>query len=429
MVAVGRTIGHLPGMDSCVAIGRRVLACGLRRVTGLPLVMAVMLGCQSASQDVAAPAPPLVTITRPQQREVIEWDEYTGRLQAIDSVEVRAQVSGFLQAIHFEDGAMVEKGALLFVIDPRPYEAAFQRSRAELDLAEARLALSRREMNRSEQLLKQRSISEEEADARSASVRQAEASVAAARAALQAAQLTLDFTRVTAPIRGRVGRHLVDTGNLVTGGPANATLLTTIVSLDPIHCYFEADERSYLKYARLAQAGMRPDANSARKPVQIGLADEVGFPHTGWIDFVDNQLDPNTGTMSGRAVLENPDMLLVPGLFVRLRLIGNGPAPGLLVPDIALGNDQAQKFVWVVNPDNRAERRRVVTGPLFDGLRVIRDGLSPEDRIVVAGIQRVHAGTEVNPQEAAPATPVAAASAPGLSPPAPQVPAAAPAVH
>ncbi len=410
-------------MDSCVAIARRVLACRLRRVAGL--VLAVLVGCQSASQDAPVPAPPLVTVIRPQQREVIEWDEYTGRLQAIDSVEVRAQVSGYLQAIHFEDGAKVEKGDLLFVIDPRPYEAAMNRSRAELDLAEARLALTKREMNRSEQLLKQRSISEEEADARTASVRQAEAAVAAARAALQAAQLTLDFTRVTAPIRGRVGRHLVDAGNLVTGGPANATLLTTIVSLDPIHCYFEADERSYLKYARLAQAGMRPDATAARKPVQIRLADEVGFPHTGWIDFVDNQLDPNTGTMSGRAVFENPDMLLVPGLFVRLRLIGNGPAPGLLVPDTALGNDQAQKFVWVVNPDNRAERRRVVTGPLFEGLRVIRDGLGPDDRIVVAGIQRVHAGTEVNPQEAAATTPTTAAPPHEAAPP----PAAVPAVH
>jgi len=367
--------------------------------------LALAGGCARSSDDEGSPPAPKVTVTRAQQSEIVEWDEYTGRLQAIESVEIRAQVSGYLQSVRFEDGAMVKKGDLLFIIDPRPYDAALSRSRAELDLTTARLSLAKRELGRAQQLLKQRSISEEEGDARLANVRQAEASVDAAKAAVQAAELTVEFTRVTAPISGRVGRHLVGEGNLVVGGPASSTLLTTIVSVDPIHCYFETDERSYLKYVRLAQSGVRSNSREARNPVQVGLADEEGYPHHGWMDFLDNQLDPNTGTMTGRAVLENPSQLLVPGLFVRLRLRGSGPYAGLLLPDEAVGTDQTQKFVWVIGADNRAEYRRVNTGPLHEGRRVIRDGLGTEDRVVIAGIQRIHPGAEVVVEEVAPTAP------------------------
>jgi len=362
------------------------------------LVAVLISGCRTETDPASQPPPPKVSVAHPIQRDVVEWDEYTGRLQAVESVEVRAQVSGYLHSIEFEDGATVQKGDLLFVIDPRPYEASLNRARAELELAQARAELARRDLARAQQLLKQRTISEEEGEARSAAAQQAVAAVAAAAAAMEAAALNVEFTRVVAPISGRVGRHLVDKGNLVIGGPANATILTTIVALDPIHCYFEADERSYLKYARLAESGVRPSSREARNPVQVGLADEDGFPHHGWMDFVDNQFDASSGTMTGRAVLDNPARLLTPGMFVRLRLVGSGTYPALLVPDEAVGIDQAEKFVWVIDDSDKAQYRRIQTGPLFEGLRIVRNGLAATDRIVVAGIQRVQPGQPVLPE-------------------------------
>jgi RND family efflux transporter MFP subunit len=375
------------------------------------LAALALLAAACGGREAPAPPPPNVSVARPRVQEVIDWDEYTGRLQAIDSVEVRARVSGYLESIHFADGGTVKAGDLLFVIDPRPYEAVLARARGELALSQARLELARKDLARAQQLLKSRAISEEEADTRAAGVRQAEASAAAAKAAVDAAALDVEFTRVVAPVAGRAGRHLVDEGNLVTSGPTGATLLTTIVTLDPIHCYFEADERAYLKYTRLARSGERASSRDVNNPVRVGTADEKDFPHVGWMDFVDNQFDPGTGTMTGRALIPNPELLLSPGLFVRVRLLGSAPYRALLIPDEAIGTDQAQKFVWVLDAENRAQYRRVQVGVLHEGLRVVREGLGPEDRVVVAGLQRVRPGIVVVPEERT-SEPQTAAAAP-----------------
>ncbi|MGH8060183.1 MAG: efflux RND transporter periplasmic adaptor subunit, partial [Candidatus Entotheonellia bacterium] len=249
-----------------------------------------------------------------------------------------------------------------------------------------------------QQLLKSRAISEEEVDTRAADQRQARESVQAARAAVEVTRLNVEFTQVRSPIDGRISRHLVSEGNLINGGTAQSTLLSTIVSLDPVYCYFEADERAYLKYARLARAGERPSSRDVRNPALLALADETGFPHQGYIDFVDNRLDPNTGTMTGRAVFPNPEPILTPGLFARVRIPGSGKYQALLIPDEAVGSDQTQKFVFVVNDERLVEYRMVQLGPVIDGLRVIRDGLGPEDWLIVNGVQRVRTGAKVDPQ-------------------------------
>jgi RND family efflux transporter MFP subunit len=354
-----------------------------------------------AKKDQPAPAAslPKVTVSRPVVREIIEWDEYTGRLEATESVEVRARVNGYLQSIHFKDGAIVKRGDLLFVIDPRPYQAELDRVTAELQLAQARLELAKSDYARAQKLLQFRAISQEEADTRAATERQAQESVEAGRAAVKAAKLNVEFTRVTAPITGRISRKLVTEGNLINGGTAEATLLTTIVSMDPIYVYFEADERSYLKYARLSQNGKGPSSRAARTPVYLALADEKGFPRKGYIDFVDNRLDPRTGTMTGRAVFSNADLALTPGLFGRVRLQGSTPYEAILVPDEAVGSDQTQKFLFVMNGDNTVEYRMVQLGPLVHGFRVIREGLKPDDWLIVSGLQRAKTGATVSPEK------------------------------
>jgi membrane fusion protein, multidrug efflux system len=367
--------------------------------TVLILALASLGAACGGSQDAGGPPPPKVTVARPLVREIVEWDEYTGRLQALDSVEVRPRVSGYVDSIHFADGATVKEGDLLFVIDPRPYEATLKQARAEVDVGQARLELARTESARGARLLGARAISAEDAERRAATLHEAAASLAAAQAAAEAAALDVEFTKVLAPIAGRVSRHLVDEGNLVTGGATNATLLTTIVSLDPIHCYFDADERQYLKYARLSQRGERVSSRDTNNPVEVGLADETGFPHKGWMDFVDNALDPGTGTMIGRALIPNPDLLLSPGLFVRIRLPGSARHPATLLPDEAIGTDLDQKFVWVVGAENEAQYRPVKLGPLHEGLRIVREGVGPDDRVVVAGVQRVKAGAVLAPEE------------------------------
>ncbi len=345
-----------------------------------------------------APAPAKVSVARPVERDVVEWDEYTARLEAVDSVEVRARVSGYLEAVRFADGATVKEGDVLFIIDPRPYQAVLERADAEVALAKARLDLADTRDDRAGKLVTHNAISQEEADMRAAESRQAEAAVRAAAAALEAARLDVEFTEVRAPVSGRVSRKLVTEGNLVNGG-TQGTLLTTIVSLDPIYVYFEADERSYLKYVRLAREGLCASSRDIQTPVEVGFADEEGFPHRGNMDFVDNRLDPNTGTMIGRAVLPNPDLSLTPGLFARLRLPGSGEYRALLIPDAAIGSDQAQKFVYVVEADETAQYRTVTLGPLIDGLRVVRSGLSANDRVVVGGMQRLRPDTMVVAEE------------------------------
>ena len=369
-----------------------------------PLVLVVVLllvgpGC-GGSQKPAAPPPPKVSVGRPVAREIVEWDEYEGRLRALETVEIRPRVGGYLQSIHFADGAIVKEGDLLFIIDPRPYEATLKHAQADLELAQSRLDQAKNEAARAGRLsVGQKAISTEETERRAAALRGAQATVAGGRAAVEAAQLDVEFTHVVSPIAGRVSRHLVDEGNLVIGGPPNATLLTTVVSLDPIHCYFDAHERSVLKYLRLAKLGERPSSRDVNNPVEVGLADETDFPHKGWMDFVDNQLDLGTGTMIGRALIPNPDLLLQPGLFVRVRLIGSARHEAILLPDDAIATDLDQKFVWVVDAQNHAQYRAVKIGPLHEGLRIVRDGVKPDDRVVIAGVQRVKNGIEVAPEE------------------------------
>jgi len=357
----------------------------------------LLLACERP-QAAPAPAPPKVTVSRPVVREVIEWDEYTGRLVAVESVEVRARVSGYLQSIHFNDGAIVKKGNLLFVIDPRPYQAELDRATAESKLANARLDLATSDFARAQRLLQVRAISEEEADTRASRQRETQEQLQAARAAVDTAKLNVEFTRITAPITGRISRKLVTEGNLIAGGTAQSTLLTTIVSLDPIHCYIEADERAYLKYVRLSREGKRPSSREVRNPAYLALADETGFPHQGYIDFVDNRLDSNTGTMTGRAIFPNPELTLTPGLFARVRIPGSGKYEALMIPDEGIGTDLSQKFVFVVNDQGIAEYRAVQLGPIIGGLRVIREGLKPEDLVIIKGTQRARANMKVDPE-------------------------------
>jgi len=387
------------------------------------VISASLTGISCKRQPPPAPPPPEVSVGHPVEREVLEWDEYTARLEATEVVEVRARVSGYLLSIHFKDGAMVKKGDLLFTIDPRPYEAALHRMQAESSVAKARLDLAQRKSARAINLIGREAISKEEADIRSAEATQAEASLAAADAAVEAAQLELEFTRVQAPIAGRLSRRFVTEGNLVNGGiGAQGTLLTSIVSLDPIYAYFEADERSFLKYVRLAQSGERPSSREYKNPVRVALADEKGFQHEGHMDFVDNQLDVGTGTMVGRALLPNPDFILTPGLFARLQLPGSGKRNAILLPDTAILFDQAVSFVWTVDEEQRVRYRPVEIGRLYEGLRIIRSGLRPSDRVIVAGVQRVMPGIIVSPQEATPEEMGSAAPAGGTaeaSPPAP----------
>jgi len=368
----------------------------MSRCAALAAVL-VVAACRSSPPP--APPPPKVKVVQPVVKEITEWDEYTARLDAVESVEVRPRVSGYLQSIHFQDGALVKKGDLLFRIDPRPYDAALHRAEADLELAKSRQALAKKNFARAADLLKSHAISQEESDIRESNLRQAEASVEEAQAAVDAARLDVEFTRVSAPVAGRVGRKLVTEGNLINGGVGTqGTLLTTIVSLDPIYAYFEADEGSLLKYSRLAATGQRPSSRDYKNPVHVALADEEDFPHEGAMDFVDNQVDRGTGTIVGRALLPNPDLSLIPGLFARLRLPGSGQYQAILLPDEAIGSDQSQKFVYVVDGDSKAQYRTVKIGPLVDGLRVIREGVKPEEWVVVAGLQRTRPGFQVDAQ-------------------------------
>jgi membrane fusion protein, multidrug efflux system len=360
----------------------------------------IMAGCDQPQQpQTGATPPPLqVTIANPLIREVTDWDEFTGRLYAVESVEVRPRVSGYLQSINFVEGSILNKGDLLYVIDPRPYQAVLDQARADVSRTKASLELAENDLARAERLYKSRAISEEEVDSRSKQKREALASLEAARADVESAELNFEFTHIKAPITGRISRTRITEGNLVTGGDFQSTLLTTIVSLDPIYVYFTADEQSVLRYTRMDMAGTRKSSRVTPNPVLLRLADEEDYMHKGHIDFVDNQIDMATGTMQARAIVENPDYLLVPGMFADVKLLGKGPYEALLIPDAAISVDQTIQFVYVVNNKNIVERRQVKTGTLHGGLRVITDGLEQEDRIIINGIQRARAGMEVIPE-------------------------------
>ncbi|MBI1276151.1 efflux RND transporter periplasmic adaptor subunit [bacterium] len=342
--------------------------------------------------------PPPVTVATPLRKTITEWDEYTGRFEAVETVDVRARVGGYLDSIHFKEGAMVNKGDLLFIIDPRPYQTALKQAQADIAAAKARITFTAADLERGKKLIKTGAIAEKVVDERTEAKRQAEAQLQSALAAVEKAKLDLEFTRVTAPVSGRISRRYVTEGNLVTGGTADSTLLTTIVSLDPIHLYFDVDEQSYLKYVRLAHSGDRPSSRENANPVYVALADEKIFSHEGHMDFVDNQISRGTGTMRGRAVLPNPDGLLAPGMFGRVRLQGSGEYETLLVPEDVVMTDQSRKYVFVVDEKNMVKPVNVVLGPMSDGLRVIKEGLTGNERIIIRGMQRAHEGAPVTPE-------------------------------
>lgn len=363
-------------------------------------LFALAAACTSDSVSPPGPGgagqPPAVTVAAPLVEQVVDWDEYTGRLAAIDRVEVRARVSGYLDASRFEEGELVEEGALLFVVDPRPYQAALDAALAEQKRAESALALARLDLDRAERLFRSNAVSAEQRDTASAQYQQAAAAVEAAVAAVAAARLDVEFTQVRAPIAGLVGRKLVTEGNLVTGGSSSSTLLTTIVSVDPMYFYFTADEGAYLKYTRLDRRGERPSSRTAPNPVLLKLSDEQDFVHEGRMDFVDNEVDEATGTIEGRAIFDNPDGVLAAGLFARIRLLGRGPYEALLVPEVAIGADQSRRFVFVIGEQDVPERRYVQLGRTLGEMRIIASGLRPEDRVVVRGVQRVRGGNPVS---------------------------------
>jgi multidrug efflux system membrane fusion protein len=345
-----------------------------------------------------APATP-VSVAAVIEKQVNEWDEFTGRLEAIDKVEVRPRVSGYIDRIAFREGSEVSRGDLLFEIDARPFQTELNRVDAELARAKSQFELAHSQLRRAEQLLQQNFISQQAYDDRANASREAAANVKGAEAAVANARLNLDYTKIRAPVAGRVGRAEVTVGNLVTGlGGPNATLLTTLMSIDPIYAYFEGDELVYLKYGELARASARPSSRTNRNPIYLGLANEQGHPHKGYVDFVDNQLNTQTGTIRARAVFDNKDRIFTPGLFARLKLIGSGTYGAILINDRAIGTDQSKKFVLVVGADNKAVYREVKLGPMVDNLRVVKQGLKPGEVIVVNGIQRVRPGESVTPQ-------------------------------
>lgn len=374
------------------------------------LAAALMSSCSKPAPQ--APPAPEVTVAQSISKRIQDWDDFTGRLEAIETVEVRPRVSGYIDRVVFTEGKLVKRGDLLFEIDPRPYRADYDKAAAELGRTQTAQALSTTELARVQKLKDSGAVSQEELDERRASLAQAEANVAGAKAALDAAALNLGFTKVTSPIDGRVGRAEVTRGNLVTGGSTGGTLLTTLVSIDPVYLYFDADEQAYLHYQEMARAGTRPSSREVANPVQIGLANEDGWPHTGRMDFVDNQLNPATGTIRARAIVDNKDGRFTPGLFARVRLLGSGEYDAVLIEDRAVGTDQGQKFVFIVNGENKVEYRPVKLGRISDGLRIVRDGLKPGETVIVNGLQRVRPGVTVNPvDEAAAAAPSAPAAA------------------
>lgn len=380
-----------PRARSLVVPPRAALIAAL--ITALAGVMASVAAQQPGGD------PPAVSVARPVHKQITEWDEFTGRFVAKRHVDVRARVSGYLDSVHFEEGQMVEQGQLLFVVDQRPFEAEVQRARAEVDRVVTQLDVARLELERGERLASERAMSRETLDERRAARDAAMAEVAAARARLRSSELDLGFTEVRAPMSGRSSDIRVDVGNLISGGSADSTVLTTIVSLDPIELEIEASEAEFLRYSRLSQAGTRPSSRDQQNPVQARLLDETEWLHDGRMTFVDNQLDVNSGTMRGRATFDNPDHLLLPGMFARVRLFGAGRHEAVLIPDSAVVSDQASKLVMIVDGDNLVQPRAVQLGPMVDGLRVVREGLSPDERIIVNGILRARPGAPVTPEE------------------------------
>jgi multidrug efflux system membrane fusion protein len=382
---------------------RIAIAPTITTVAALLLASAgVLSGCnESSGAPRSQMPPPQVSTAAVVLRPITEWNDFNGRLEAVNSVEVRPRVGGQVVALRFKEGALVHRGDTLFLIDPRSYQAEVDRLKADLANADAKLLLARSEVDRARRLKEQNAIAVEEVDQRAEALQSADAARQGIAAQLATANLNLEFTRVTAPIDGRVGRAMVTEGNLVVSGPTGATLLTTVVSTDRVYAYFDADEQTYLKYAEAARAGSLPSTHTARLPVKLGLLGETGYPHAGTLDFLDNQLNAATGTIRMRAVFDNPKGELTPGLFARIQLPASTPHDGVLINDRAVGTDQGRKFVFVVDAQNTVHYRAVELGPLVDGLRVVRSGLHEGDVIVVNGLQRVRPGIQVAPAKVA----------------------------
>jgi multidrug efflux system membrane fusion protein len=378
------------------------------------LASALLAACGGGGDEQHQMPPPDVSVAAVVQKQVSDWDEYVGRIEAIEAVELRPRVAGYLAGVHFREGSLVNKGDLLFSIDDREYKAAVNAARADIARADARINLAKTEYARSEKLIEARAVSKGELETRRSELAQANADRQAAQARFEQAQLNLEFTRIEAPIAGRVGAALVKPGNLVAPGE---TLLSTLVSVDPVHVVFEGDERAYLRYQEMARDGSRESSRDAANPVEVALTTENEFRHRGTMDFVDNTVNPATGTIRGRAVLPNPDGALTPGLFARVRLLGAAPREALLIHDQAVLTDQDRKYVYVVAEGNQAMRKDIVLGEAIDGLRVVESGLAAGDKVIVNGVRKIFfPGQPVAPRDVpmdAPATP------------APQAPAAA----
>ena len=395
--------------------------------TGVLLAIGLVGGCQRGETSAPPQAPATVTVAKPIVKQIVEWDAYTGRLEAIEFVEVRARVSGYLQSIHFDEGQIVDTGDLLFIVDPRPFEAELNSAKAALSQANSLLAQANAQLaaakaqeqqsdaglqladvrvKRARSLQASQAVTQEELDQREAEFLQAKADVEAskagissadaaiatanaaiesANAGIETAQLNLEYTHIRAPVTGRISRQYVTDGNLVSGGSATSTLLTTITSVDPIYCAFDANEQEVLKYVRLALSGERVSSREAKNPVFLGLVDEAGFPHQGHMDFVDNRFDASTASMRARCVFPNEDRVLVPGMFARIRIPGSAAYDAVLIPDSAVATDQSDQYVYVV-VEEVIQRRAVQLGPLVDGLRVVRKGLTGNESLVIEGL-------------------------------------------
>jgi multidrug efflux system membrane fusion protein len=369
-------------------------------MAGLALTVA-LAGCSEQKPQQAAAVALPVTVAQPVKRTVTDWDEFTGRFDAVEEVQVRARVGGYVTSVEFQDGAIVHKGDLLYVIDPRPFEAVADQAEGQLADAKAKIELAKREFDRAATLNKTEAVSDSVVDQRRQALQSAQAVATQAEGIQKAAKLNVEFTHVVAPITGRVSRHLVSAGNLVQGSDnGTSTLLTSIVTLDPIYIYFDMDEGTYQKNSRLWFEGRRPSSRDTPNPVQVTMTGETKPSHDGTINFLDNRLDLSTATLRSRALIKNTDLSILPGQFGRVRLIGSSPYEAMLIPDAAIATDQSRKIVFVVKPDDTVEARPVELGPLDEGLRVIRTGLKADDRVIIEGIQRARVGAKVSPHSA-----------------------------
>jgi membrane fusion protein, multidrug efflux system len=364
----------------------------------LPILGAAVLTACSPPKHAALPAPK-VTVSQPHFATVTNWDEYPGHLEAVEMVEIRPRVAGYIDSIHFQDGAEVKAGDLLFVIDPRPYQADLEQAQARRQQAETHLELVRNDFKRAESMKGTKAISDEEYDSRSKAVRESEAALSAAKATEDSARLNLNYTQIKAPVSGKLGRRLLTVGNFVQlqGNGGTATTLATLVSLDPIYAYFDVEEAAYHKYRSCAK---EMEANGGALPCELELVNEQSFVHRGHLDFFDNQVNPQTGTIRLRAVFENADRTLVPGMFANVRILAGSPQRALLIPEVAIQSDQGYKFVYVANGENKVETRYIDAGRAHDPLCEVLKGLAPEDRVIVNGLILLRPGLKVEVQEA-----------------------------